>query len=150
MAPEAKRLYWVWADMLSRCRNKNHKSYLDYGGRGITVCERWRSFQDFRSDMGERPAGGMIERIRNSEGYGPNNCRWATRQEQNSNRRSCIYVVTDGERVTLREACRRRGLPYRPIVKRIQDRNWPVEMALTVPVGSGMQFYRTPTERAPR
>lgn len=137
-----KRLYWVWADMLSRCRNPNHAAYVNYGGRGIKVCDAWHSFQQFLADMGERPPGGLLDRIDNDGDYGPHNCRWSTRKEQNSNRRNCIYVECDGEKVTLRELCRRRNLPYRPIVKRIQDRHWPIELALATPIGSGKQFKR--------
>lgn len=132
---EKKRIYWVWADMLSRCRNPNHKQYHDYGGRGISVCDRWQAFANFIADMGMRPEGGMLDRRDNSLGYSPDNCRWATRKEQNSNRRNCIYVDCDGEEVTLKEYCRRKGLRYRPIVKRIKDRNWPVAEALSIPVG---------------
>lgn len=137
-----KKLYWVWADMLSRCRNSNHAAFANYGGRGIAVSERWSSFAAFSEDMGERPLGGMLDRRDNDGPYSPDNCRWSTRTEQNSNRRNCIYVSHGGERVTLREYCRREGLTYRPIVKRIQDRKWPVEMALSVPVGSGRYFRR--------
>lgn len=130
--------------MLSRCRNVNHRGYANYGGRGIAVCPRWFTFANFAADMGERPEGGMLEREDNDGPYGPENCRWATRQEQNSNRRNCLMVDCDGERVTLAEACRRKGLKYRPVVKRIQDRNWPVEMALSTPIGAGRYFYRNP------
>ena len=142
---ERKRIYWVWADMLSRCRNPNHKAYKNYGGRGVVVCDRWHRFEPFLADMGPRPVGRMLDRINNNGRYEPDNCRWATRKEQNSNRRNCIYVMCDGEQVTLKECCRRRGIKYRPIVKRIQDRNWPIEMALTVPIGSGKQFSRIPS-----
>lgn len=138
-----QRLYWVWADMLSRCRNENHAAFANYGGRGIYVCTRWTNgdanlsgFKCFLADMGPRPEGGMIDRIDNDGPYAPDNCRWATRKEQNSNRRNCIYVDCDGERVTLKEYCRRKGMTYRPVVKRIQDYGWPIDLALTVPVGS--------------
>jgi hypothetical protein len=139
-----KRLFWIWADMRSRCRNPNHRGFKNYGGRGITVCERWEEFSAFEHDMGPRPDGLMLDRADNNGPYSPENCRWATRKEQNSNRRNCIYVDCDGDRVTLKEFCRRKSLPYRPIVKRIQDRNWPVGLALSVPVGSGKQFKRVP------
>lgn len=138
----SKRLYWVWADMLSRCRCATHKGYANYGGRGIVVCERWQTFANFAEDMGERPEGGMLDRIDNDGNYEPSNCRWATRKEQNSNRRSCIYVECEGERVTLKEACRRKGLRYRPIVKRIQDRGWPVDLAITTPLGAPRNFLK--------
>lgn len=139
---EEQRLYWVWAEMLSRCRNPNHRQYKDYGGRGIYVCERWISFTAFRDDMGARPEGGMIERIDNSKGYSPYNCRWATRKEQNSNRRNCILLNDGSETVTLKEFCRRRGLSYRPIVKRIRSRGWSIEEATTIPLGSAWRKGR--------
>jgi hypothetical protein len=139
-----KQVYWVWADMLSRCRNPQHKAFPNYGGRGIAVCERWERFANFAADMGERPAGGMLDRIDNNEGYSPTNCRWATRAEQNSNRRNCIYLEHNGERVTLREYCRREGLGYRAIAKRITSRNWPVQKAVSVPLGTGKHFLRVP------
>jgi len=131
-----KKLYWVWADMKSRCSNKNHKAYRNYGGRGIKVCERWKSFDNFYSDMTPRPEGMMLDRIDNDAGYGPENCKWSTRKEQNRNRRNCIYVSDGEEKVTLKEYCRRKALPYRPIVKRIQDRGWPINAALSLPLGT--------------
>lgn len=134
---EKQRLYWVWADMRQRCSNPKHKAYANYGGRGIRVCDRWREFGAFLSDMAPRPQGGMLDRIDNDKGYLPSNCRWATRKQQNSNRRNCIYVKDGAEQVTLKEYCRRHGLKYRPIVKRIQDRGWSLDDALSVPVGSG-------------
>jgi len=143
-----KRLYWVWADMLSRCRNPQHKAFENYGGRGVFVCAEWSVFDAFMSDMGERPEGHSLDRIDNNGPYSPENCRWATRKEQNSNRRNCIMVETCGKQVTLKEYCRIHKLQYRPIVKRIQDRNWPLHLALTTPVGSGKMFHRTPEKEA--
>lgn len=133
-------LYEVWSAMIQRCTNPRSRQYKDYGGRGITVCERWRSFPNFFADMAPRPTGGLLDRKDNNGSYEPGNCRWATRKEQNSNRRNCIYVDCDGECVTLKEYCRRKGLRYRPIVKRIQDRGWPIELALTVPVCPGKKL----------
>lgn len=138
--PRDRRLYWVWADMLSRCRNSNHKAYANYGGRGISVCAEWKSFDQFMTDMGPRPDGGMLDRIDNNGPYAPGNCRWSTRTEQNSNRRNCILVPLDGHQVTLREYCRTKGLDYRPIVKRIRDRGWPIDIALSAPIGT--RFWR--------
>ena len=138
----ASREYWVWAEMKGRCQNPNNPAYANYGGRGITVCEKWQTFAGFANDMLPRPKGGMLDRIDNNAGYSPENCRWADRRTQNSNRRNCIYVEHYGERVTLKEYCRREGLSYRPVVKRIQDRGWTIEQALSIPVGAPRQVIR--------
>ena len=132
---ERKRLYWIWADMKSRCSNANHKAYPNYGGRGITVCRRWEAFENFLNDMAPRPPKFMLDRIDNNGGYSPQNCRWASRKTQNSNRRNCIYVTHNGSKVTLKEFCRQEGLNYRAIVKRIQDRGWSFDEAIKTPIG---------------
>lgn len=86
--------YRIWAAMVSRCHNPNHYGYAMYGGRGIAVCDRWRhDFLAFLSDMGERPQGLSIDRIDNSKGYEPGNCRWATSKEQGQNTRRCKLTM---------------------------------------------------------
>ncbi len=82
--------YVSWYGMLSRCRNSKSDNYPRYGGRGITVCERWLSFESFLIDMGERPEGLTIDRIDPDENYEPNNCRWATAAEQRANWRKRV------------------------------------------------------------
>lgn len=80
------RTYTTWYSMVSRCNNPKHGSYKKYGAKGIRVCERWLNFKDFLLDMGERPEGSSIDRIDNSKGYEPSNCRWTTPSIQSINR----------------------------------------------------------------
>lgn len=81
------RIYSTWKEMRRRCSNPNHSDWEFYGGRGITVCAEWDSFEQFHADMGDRPPGKSLERIDNSKGYSPDNCKWATHTEQVINRR---------------------------------------------------------------
>lgn len=106
-ATKGKRMveYNVWAAMLRRCKNPSEKKYNIYGGRGIKVCERWHKFVNFLSDMGRRPIGKYsIDRFPNKDGdYEPNNCRWATIEEQNRNLRSNRYFEHEGKRMVLKD-----------------------------------------------
>jgi len=81
------RTYRTWTNMKSRCLDENSQAWKNYGGRGITVCERWLKFENFLEDMGFCPEGLEIERMDNDDGYYKENCKWATRSEQQSNRR---------------------------------------------------------------
>ena len=95
--------YRTWCHIKDRCNNPNDKRYADYGGRGITVCERWRTFENFIEDMGVRPAATSIDRIDNNKGYSPGNCRWATRVEQARNVRTNVLLCIDGVTATIAE-----------------------------------------------
>jgi hypothetical protein len=108
---EKHPLYGVWSTMKSRCYNPNCAEYPNYGGRGIRVCERWKSsFVNFLADMGERPSKKYsIDRKNNDGNYDPNNCKWATRKEQGRNQRSNRYLEIHGRRMILSDWAREFG-----------------------------------------
>jgi hypothetical protein len=85
--------YRTWDAMLQRCSNPRNTRYKYYGGRGITVCERWRKFENFFADMGERPSGMSIDRIDNDGNYEPGNCRWITQSQQLKNRTRALILA---------------------------------------------------------
>ena len=90
------RIYWNWRNMRSRCENPNNPRYKDYGARGITVCERWHSFENYWADMGPTYKEGLqIDRINNDLGYSKENCRWVPRKINMRNRRNTVWVETD-------------------------------------------------------
>lgn len=106
------RTHRCWGNMKARCLNPRVPNFKRYGGRGITVCERWLTFENFLEDMGECPEGQTLERKDNSKGYEPDNCRWATPKEQAANRRTNVLVDFEGERIPLAEVSRRSGVPF--------------------------------------
>lgn len=87
------KTHQTWNAMRHRCRNPNGQDWKDYGGRGITICERWDSFENFLADMGIRPEGRTIDRINVDGNYEPANCRWATRKEQANNTRKMVELL---------------------------------------------------------
>lgn len=121
--------YRSWNGMKQRCLNPNNDRYKDYGGRGIRVCERWLIYQNFVSDMGERPNGTSIERRDNNGNYEPDNCYWATPAEQYANRRNSHYIEFNGIRMTLTQWARRLNIHPNTLTKRLRNR--PTGHALT-------------------
>lgn len=85
-------LYNVWHNMMRRCYDSNNPRYADYGGRGIEICDRWKSIENFIEDMGDRPMGATLDRIDNNGSYSPENTRWATPKEQNLNKRVSVLL----------------------------------------------------------
>lgn len=131
------RAYQSWAAMKKRCFNPEDAAYPDYGGRGITVCERWiHSFADFLTDMGERPEGRSIERKNNSLGYCKENCVWATPIEQGNNKRNSRVFEHDGKRQTLSQWSRESGIMESRIHRRVGS-GWTFADAISTPIRKG-------------
>ena len=124
------RVYSIWRGMLQRCRDEN---WQNYGERGIAVCERWNSFENFYGDMGEPPsARHSIERKDPNGDYCPDNCVWATAKEQARNRRNNRIVEFNGEALTIAEWSDRTGIKSATIHARL-DRGWDIAKALAAP-----------------
>lgn len=122
--------YRSWTAMWDRCSNPAGGNWPGYGGRGITVTDRWKDFEVFLADMGARPAGTTLDRRDNSKGYEPDNCRWATADEQNGNRRTSLILEHGGRRQSLSAWAREVGLHKATISMRLRA-GWSVEDALT-------------------
>jgi hypothetical protein len=125
-------LYKTWEGMMARCYNENSKDFYLYGGRGIEVCKRWHDPKSFAEDMSPRPNGRTLDRINNSRGYSPDNCRWATPMEQHANKRSNKLFTINGETLHQREWCRRYGIPVSTFINRLNEGLEPLK-ALTMP-----------------
>lgn len=133
------KTYAVWHGMIQRCCDPCASNYKNYGGRNppITVCDRWLSknngFQNFLEDMGERPKGKTLDRIKNDLGYYKENCRWATRKEQSRNTRRNRYFTFNGETLLLIEFSEKYGIKYSTLKSRIRL-GWSIEDAISLPV----------------
>ena len=126
--------YQAWSRIKNRCKNKNSKDWYLYGGRGIKVCERWETFENFYKDMGNRPTvNHSIDRINNNGDYEPANCRWATAIEQANNKRSNHLITFKGQTQTLTYWCHTLGLKFDTVERRINLLGWTPERALTTP-----------------
>lgn len=118
-----------WLAIKARCENPKSDRYSRYGGRGITICERWKSFENFLADMGECPDGMTIERINKDGNYEPTNCRWANITEQANNRSNNRLIEYNGKTQTVAEWARELGISYAQLQSRL-DRDWPLDIAM--------------------
>lgn len=126
--------YVVWASMLSRTRYPSHGSFANYGAKGIGVCDRWQEFVHFFADMGPRPSPAhSIERVDNDRGYEPDNCRWATLQEQRRNMRQNRHITVDGVTRIATDWARDFGINPNTFLSRL-DHGWEIHRALSAPV----------------
>jgi hypothetical protein len=124
--------YKTWCKMKSRCNVESDISFPNYGGRGIMVCPQWeRSFETFFADMGPKPEGDYsIERMNSDGDYEPGNCKWATRKEQNRNKRNTHYVEYEGKSIAIVDLAEKFNIPYGRLYKRLTRFNWTVERAV--------------------
>ncbi len=130
--------YWPYTGMIKRCKNPNDGSYDKYGGRGISVCDRWENgtehlsgLECFVVDMGEYPGGDYsLDRIDNDGNYTPENCRWATPLQQSRNNRNCRLITHDGKTQSVTEWAEETGVSRSTIYKRL-DAGCSVEEALS-------------------
>lgn len=129
--------------MLSRCLNPKHVSYKNYGGRGITVCDRWLDVENFIEDMGERPPGLSLERVNVNKGYSKENCIWADRKTQARNKRSNRLETFNGKTASLAEHCEDVGLNYLTVCSRLNSSGWSLEKALTTPARVPVEYTIT-------
>ena len=132
--------YRVWDHLKQRCLNPANDRFGDYGGRGISVCDRWiNSFENFLSDMGERPSGTSIDRIDCDGNYTPENCRWATPKEQSGNLRSARMF--NGKKSSLRQHTSECGVNNGTVQSRLR-RGWSLDAAMMTPNSKGKRLTK--------
>ena len=124
--------YKAWLNMKQRCLCKTHNTYRFYGSRGVTICDRWMTFDSFLEDMGERQPGESLDRINNTGNYEPSNCRWGTSKQQARNRRSNRFLTYDGKTLTIQEWTEVMGLGNGNIYYRLRL-GWSLKDTLTLP-----------------
>lgn len=129
------RLYRIWEGMKTRCNNPGSQRYEDYGGRGVKVCPEWESFEAFRDWAMESGYQDhlTIDRQNNDGDYSPENCRWATMEVQQSNKRNNFLLTHNGKTLTVSQWAAETGIERRTITKR-KKLGWSDDEALTVPV----------------
>ena len=129
--------YRSWCAMKTRCTNQNDKNYPRYGGRGISFCPSWESYDAFLRDMGERPQGMTLDRIDPNGNYEPANCRWATAKQQMDNQRKTVIVEWRGEKLTIADCAARTGLSKETIRRRLM-KGLSADVALSAPAARGV------------
>lgn len=131
--PHYTPTYQSWQAMKQRCNSPTHKHYQNYGGRGIYICVKWNEYHNFLADMGERPKGYSLDRIDNNVGYLPDNCRWASRTQQNRNSSQNILITYTGVSKCLSEWGEILELNYARTYARIYKLQWSIENAFILP-----------------
>lgn len=139
------RPYIIWHGMKQRVLNPNSEKFHHYGGRGITICDKWLEFQGFWEDMKDGYKSNLtLDRIDVNSNYEKINCRWITQHEQLNNKRTNIIVCIDGITASLKQHTERLGLTYGTIINRINKHGWSAEEALTVPIKTKYRGTKAP------
>jgi hypothetical protein len=129
---EGMKTIQAWNAMWQRCTNEAAENYRNYGGRGITVCDRWKTFDAFYADMGIAPEGYSLDRINCNGNYEPGNCRWATNQQQAENRRTTVNIECDGAVNTMSAWAKQNGIPLSTVFNRLKQ-GWEPGKAVSQP-----------------
>jgi len=124
--------YRSWANMLKRCQHPSNSQFHNYGGRGISVCQRWHLFINFLSDMGQPPQGMSLDRIDVNGNYEPKNCRWATHKEQCRNMRRNVFFFYSGKKMTLSEIAILEGVTYDRLYRQTRLNRFSVNKAISI------------------
>lgn len=126
------KAYNTWARMKQRCEDINYHGYKDYGGRGISVYDKWsKDFTEFYKYMGDPPSKKYsIDRIDNDSNYEPGNVKWSTSTEQCNNRRGNVFITNNGKTMTIGEWTKEKSLNYNTLYARLQKKNWNIERSL--------------------
>lgn len=129
--------YRIWHGIHARCNSQSPSKKKSYFDKGIKVCERWRTYQNFLSDMGRAPnPKSTLDRIDNNLGYSTENCRWASRKEQANNRKNNVFLEHEGQRLTVRQWSEKAGMDQKVLSDRIK-KGLTMDQALTIPVKRG-------------
>ena len=145
------KFYWIWKSIKQRCYNNKCRGFINYGGRGIKVCDSWHNFINFRDDMYESYLNHLnefgsrqttVDRIDNDGDYCKDNCRWATMRQQANNVRNNLMIEFKGEIKTLSEWSIDLGISYTVLHKRINKCKWSIEDALSTPVVSRKDIWK--------
>lgn len=143
-------LYKRWESMKRRCLNKNERSYPDYGGRGIKICDKWLDFQGFAADMEVTFKPELsIERIDYNGNYEPGNCKWIPLSDQSKNRRGIKFYEYNGLKLSCADWARKLGIDQFTLYARLTKYNWSIEEALTVPANYGNKYRNHRTSSNP-
>lgn len=144
------KLFRTWNGIKRRCYYTKDKSYPDYGGRGITICDEWKddfiAFYNWAMENGFNDSL-SIERINVDGNYNPQNCRWATAKEQANNRRSCVMISYNGKTQNLTKWCEELDLNYKRVHNRMFKKGWDFEKAINTPVDITKRNKKTKIER---